>query len=281
MLSDPSGPETRVLSSVLSMLSLEHCTDLTVQNLTVLTELLCKAIPGAKPVKSKVKDFLERLSSRGAAALTEEQIAEVHAAMATHRDEREAEVGAAMVDTAATPPTTRRGTRKSKRSTSSAASVPQFDLDANGSDEEGETENNGEDPDNIEAVSEDEQEYEVEALLDSRKSGRYNEYLVKWKGYSDEHNTWERTKDISPKLIKVCAIFPAFCDHSLKRACLPSDRISKPKWQHKRSRPRVSRRKRRISLRKLWLTIRSQTRRRKRKSRSVLPGRNMKRQKTP
>ena len=38
---------------------------------------------------------------------------------------------------------------------------------------------------------EEEKEYEVEAILDSRKKGQYIEYLVKWKGYSDAENSWE------------------------------------------------------------------------------------------
>ena len=34
-------------------------------------------------------------------------------------------------------------------------------------------------------------EYEVEAILDTRKRGRTIEYLVKWEGYPHSDNTWE------------------------------------------------------------------------------------------
>ena len=43
-----------------------------------------------------------------------------------------------------------------------------------------------------------EEEYEVEAILDSRKwgRGRKQQYLVKWKGYSEADNQWVDAKDI-------------------------------------------------------------------------------------
>ncbi len=50
--------------------------------------------------------------------------------------------------------------------------------------------------------------YFVETILDHRirKVGRKNvtEYLIKWKGYSYEHNTWEPVSNImDPELIDV------------------------------------------------------------------------------
>jgi hypothetical protein len=42
-----------------------------------------------------------------------------------------------------------------------------------------------------------EEEYEVEEVLNSRMRGRRFEYLVKWKGYTDEHNTWEPASNLT------------------------------------------------------------------------------------
>ena len=39
------------------------------------------------------------------------------------------------------------------------------------------------------------EEYEVEEILDSRKWGRGLQYLVKWKGYTEENNSWVDEKD--------------------------------------------------------------------------------------
>ena len=47
------------------------------------------------------------------------------------------------------------------------------------------------------------EEYEVAELVDRRKKGSKFEYLVKWKGFSNKHNTWEPEKNIHSKdLIK-------------------------------------------------------------------------------
>ena len=43
---------------------------------------------------------------------------------------------------------------------------------------------------------EEEEEYKVKAILDSRKKGQYIEYLVKWKGYSDAEHSWEPRRNV-------------------------------------------------------------------------------------
>ncbi|KAJ7780222.1 hypothetical protein DFH07DRAFT_794237 [Mycena maculata] len=54
----------------------------------------------------------------------------------------------------------------------------------------------------------DEEEYEIEAILDAKR-GQFEKgklgYYVKWKGYSDEHNSWVMEEDAAnaPEAIKV------------------------------------------------------------------------------
>jgi Chromo (CHRromatin Organisation MOdifier) domain len=47
-----------------------------------------------------------------------------------------------------------------------------------------------------EADSNGQAEYEVERLLARRRVGRATEYLVQWKGYPPEENTWERVRNL-------------------------------------------------------------------------------------
>ena len=54
-------------------------------------------------------------------------------------------------------------------------------------------------------IIEGEGEYEVEQVLDSRRSGRGKQlqYLLKWKGYSKAHNSWEPADQVhATELIK-------------------------------------------------------------------------------
>ncbi|CDO69648.1 hypothetical protein BN946_scf184851.g36 [Trametes cinnabarina] len=79
-----------------------------------------------------------------------------------------------------------RSTRKQASSTSKNASKDKGRVDGE-DEEEGSDEEDG-----------DEEEYEIEAILDA-KHGTFPEgrvgYLVKWKGYGDEHNSWVDEKD--------------------------------------------------------------------------------------
>ena len=45
-------------------------------------------------------------------------------------------------------------------------------------------------------TEEGEEEYEVEAILDSRRRRNSFDYLVKWKGYSAAENSWELIKNL-------------------------------------------------------------------------------------
>ena len=46
---------------------------------------------------------------------------------------------------------------------------------------------------------EEEEEYDVEKILDSRKINGKDQYLVKWLGYGDKKNLWEPTENFSPE----------------------------------------------------------------------------------
>ena len=46
---------------------------------------------------------------------------------------------------------------------------------------------------------EDHDEYEVEQILDTRLFGRWKkcQYLIKWKGYAEAHNSWEPEENVN------------------------------------------------------------------------------------
>ena len=60
-----------------------------------------------------------------------------------------------------------------------------------------EVENDDADEDDDQDDEEDDSEYEVESVLDHRTQDDQIEYLVKWKGFSVEDNTWEPIENLS------------------------------------------------------------------------------------
>jgi hypothetical protein len=64
-----------------------------------------------------------------------------------------------------------------------------------------------------------EQQYEVKAILDSHISRGRLQYLVEWKGYSYEHNSWEPATDVhSPLLVKKFYSAHPGAPHQIRRA---------------------------------------------------------------
>ena len=50
-----------------------------------------------------------------------------------------------------------------------------------------------------------EEEFQVDRILDKRVKNSKTEYLLSWKGYGPEENTWEPKANLNcPKLMAVC-----------------------------------------------------------------------------
>ncbi|KAJ7233029.1 hypothetical protein C8J57DRAFT_1578139 [Mycena rebaudengoi] len=83
---------------------------------------------------------------------------------------------------------------------------------------------------NSDAGDEDEEEYEIEAILEAKK-GRFPEgklgYLVKWKGYSNEHNSWVVEEDAANAKELIDKYWAAEKKASPKKSAEPSKRPRK------------------------------------------------------
>ena len=60
----------------------------------------------------------------------------------------------------------------------------------------------GEQVHHLSSEFEEEKEFIIEKLLEKRFIRRNTQYLVKWKGYGNEDNTWEPKSNLPPKIIK-------------------------------------------------------------------------------
>jgi hypothetical protein len=91
---------------------------------------------------------------------------------------------------------------------------------------------------------EDELEYEVESILDSRKYRNQHQYLVKWKGYDAGHNSWEPATHLTHSVDLVNAFHAAHPSAPRRlaaslfktfhwRPCLTfTETLPCPNWEH-------------------------------------------------
>ena len=83
-----------------------------------------------------------------------------------------------------------------------------------------------------------EEEYDVERILDSRRSGRKIEYLVKWLGYDNKENSREPTENFSPATNKKLRSFHR--QNSQKPGSMETKAREKPKPPKRRSPPKAA-----------------------------------------
>lgn len=74
------------------------------------------------------------------------------------------------------------------------------------------------------------EEYEVEAILDCRRRLGQVQFLIKWKGYGPENNSWEPDSNIHAKRL-ICAYFSA---HPEKKSYLGIRRLPVERGQCQR-----------------------------------------------
>jgi hypothetical protein len=71
-------------------------------------------------------------------------------------------------------------------------------------------------------------EYEVEAILNSHKYRNQYQYLVKWKGYNNSHNSWEPAANLarSTKLVNTFHV-----THPVAPRCISASIFAALPWQ--------------------------------------------------
>jgi len=81
--------------------------------------------------------------------------------------------------------------------------------------------------------SEDDNVYNVEAIVGYRRKNGRKEYLIKWKGYSEEENTWEPESNLDEGSLKIAKAYYKE-QKELKRAQKPQSRRRKFKRKRRR-----------------------------------------------
>ena len=72
---------------------------------------------------------------------------------------------------------------------------------------------------------EDNQEYDVKKIIDTRLQDKKRYYLVKWLGYTDAENTWELEKHLKPRCQKKLEEFYQQTHSTTARRTSPQRRL--------------------------------------------------------
>ncbi|CAL2051393.1 unnamed protein product [Caenorhabditis brenneri] len=81
----------------------------------------------------------------------------------------------------------------------------------------------------------DQEKYEVEAILDEKGRGSNKQFLVKWKNYPEEDNSWETEKNLQG-CKKLLSAFKKNRDTANARAARERPRVSEARLQHRAGR---------------------------------------------
>ena len=196
MLVAPSGATATALGPVLSKLRVEAFAPLAIKKLRVVAGLLASAA-GSKRLRDQVAELDGRLEAADRAPgeeLTPEQQAEVEATVERH-------AGARLTESAPATRPRRSGRARAvvtpdsgseaEEELEGAEAAAESDAEEGAEAEEEEGEEDGEEP----------EVFEVETLLKRRTRRRCPEYLVKWKGYDEDSNTWEPVSNLPEEMV--------------------------------------------------------------------------------
>ena len=227
ILSSPRGESMRCLCRCLNLLHIAGLSTVGIKQLRVLTEQMSKAVRDRAANKNVLK-FAEKLAALDATpseGLSDDQLEALRAATLRHMEEKGDEPSArdedeeyGVMEPVSRSQRTMR-TRKVRKpaivDASSSSSSSEQESEVVEKEEEEQTEavpepmrEQEQEQEKDAAASKDksieeeeEEEYEVEALVEMRKRGRWRQFLVKWAGYPDSENTWEKESGLPKKMV--------------------------------------------------------------------------------